>query len=82
MQAKTHVKIINSCNIFGPMICIPVFMVLIIKAIIEYSALPIFLFCGVIILFIYIIRFIPIRCTAPNCYSRMEWTDIHLHVFG
>jgi hypothetical protein len=82
MQPKTHAKIINSCNVIGPIICIPIYSVLIIKATIEYRALPIFLFFVFIILFIYILWFIPIRCTAPNCNSRMEWTKIYISTFS
>lgn len=81
MQPKTHAKIIYSCNVIGPIICIPIFLVLIIKATIEYSALPILLFFVFIILLIYILRFIPIRCTAPNCNSRMEWTQTYISSF-
>lgn len=54
MQPKTHAEIINLSNIAGPIVCIPVLFVLIIKASIYYSALPIFLFFVFIILFIYI----------------------------
>lgn len=82
MQPKTHAKIIYSGNAIGPIICIPILLVLIIKATIEYSALPIFLFFVFIILFIYILRFIPIRCTAPNCNSRMEWTETYISTFS
>ena len=82
MQPKTHAKIIYACNVIGPIICIPIFLVLIIQATIDYSALPIFLFFVFIILFIYILRFILIRCTAPNCNSRMEWTEIYISTFS
>jgi hypothetical protein len=81
MQPKTHAKIIYLCNVIGPIICIPIFFVLIIKATIEYSALPIFLFFVFIILFIYFLRFIPIRCAAPNCNSRMAWTQTYISTF-
>jgi hypothetical protein len=81
MQPKTHAKIIYLCNVIGPIICIPIFLVLIIKATIEYNALPIFLFFVFVILFIYIFRFIPIRCAAPNCNSRMGWTQTYISTF-
>jgi hypothetical protein len=32
MQPKTHAKIINSCNVIGPTICIPIYFFLIIQA--------------------------------------------------
>jgi glucan phosphoethanolaminetransferase (alkaline phosphatase superfamily) len=81
MQPKTHAEIINVCNIIIPIICIPVFIVLVIKATIEYDALPIFLFFVFIILLIYLLRFIPIRCSAPNCNSRMELTETYISTF-
>lgn len=81
MHPKTHAEIINGCNIIIPIICLPVFIVLVIRATIEYDALPIFLFFVLIILFIYLLRFIPIRCSAPNCSSRMELTESFISTF-
>ena len=82
MQPKTHAKIIYGCNVIVPIIGIPLYFALIIEAMIEYSVLPIFLFFVFIILFIYILRYIPIRCKAPNCNSRMELTETYISTFS
>lgn len=82
MQPKTHAKIIYGCNVIGPIIGIPLYFALIIKAMIENSVLPVFLFFVFIILFIYILRYIPSRCKAPNCNSRMELTETYISTFS
>jgi len=82
MQPKTHAKIIHSCNVIGPIICIPIFFFLVIKATVDYSALPIFVFIVFIILLIYSLRLIPIRCSMQNCNGRMEWTQTYISEFN
>ena len=82
MRPETHAKIICLCNIVSPIISIPIFFLLIIKASIDFNALPIFLFISFIIMFIYILRHIPIRCTAQNCKSKMEWTQSYISTFS
>jgi hypothetical protein len=82
MQPRTHPEIVYISNILGPIICIPGLFVLVIKATIDYNALPIFLFFVFIILLIYVLRLIPVKCATLNCNSRMEWTQTYIDTFS